>query len=231
MAREIDLGEIVTVHFLCGKEGSVVRVHNVSLPGRFAIVRHGQSVHNMTGLYSSATREEGGEDAPLIPGQQEEARRVVAFLRRRGFSENVHIWSSPLQRAQETALLISQEGKWSDARILPELRESLAGMQEGYPVPTVEASLSTGELWMLHTQHAHQRGGGESFEDVKQRMTEAFRSILEQTPTGHDTLLVTHGTPSRALIQVMLSEVDVCLPNWGIAAFTSEPPPSHLTDR
>jgi broad specificity phosphatase PhoE len=183
----------------------------------------------VTGVYSSATREEGGEDAPLVEGQQEEARRVVAFLKRRGFSENAQIWSSPLQRAQETALLISREGKWSDLRILPQLRESGAGTQEGQPVPKGEESLSTAEVWTLHSEHAHQVGGGESFEDVKQRMTEAFRTILEQTPPGRDTILVTHGTPSRALIQALVSGIDVCLPTWGVAAFTSEPIPSNLT--
>ncbi|GEM_PF-4700453 len=182
-----------------------------------AIVRHGQARHNIDRVYSSKTAAEGGDDHPLIPGQEETARSIASMLQENGFA-NAAIWCSPLQRTRDTARLLTENGLQGRVTILEELRETDAGALDGQPLPD-DAGLSLDEQFNLHATHA-KKAGGESFEDVLQRI-QPICEMLKALPSQEKIICITHGTPARALLK-SITKLDLCLEQWGVLFLSSD---------
>ena len=176
-----------------------------------AIIRHGNAKHNQVSEYSWKTKEEGGADHYLIPGQEEKACGVAQQLISQGF-DSAPIWCSPLQRTKDTVALLQQAGLKGRVTYHWDLREVKAGDLEGHSVPNTDG-LTTEETWMAHVNHSHVQGGGESFYDVMGRMRTIAEQLLNQKL--EKVIVVTHGTPSRALILHLTGE-NVCLDQWGV---------------
>jgi broad specificity phosphatase PhoE len=176
-----------------------------------AIIRHGKAQHNFHSVYSGKTQAEGGADLPLIPGQEKEAQEVAQLLIQNGF-EKAPIWCSPLRRTQDTARLLKEQGLKGEIHIKSNLRENNAGQLEGKSVANTEG-LSMPDAWTAHMKHTHENGG-ESFEDVTNRMREIVEQLLN---SNEKIVVVTHGTPSRALILLLTNgKTDICLDQWGV---------------
>lgn len=102
------------------------------------------------------------------------------------------IYTSPLPRAQESAMIIAksqqeQYGKEMTPIIQDELREPELGEWVGTPIDELERNPNGYELY------AHPKPGQELYEPVGERVTVAIREIVRQTPQQSRTAVVSHG--------------------------------------
>ena len=147
------------------------------------LVRHGESPVNLTRTFSYRAVDPG-----LTPRGQQQARALAAFLADKHIAR---IYSSPLQRAHQTALAIEQT-TGAPIEVREELRELDIGVLEGR---------SDDEGWAIHDK-VHQRWwqddwdaafpGGENFHTVRSRVTGVLDEVAERHP-AEDVVVVGHG--------------------------------------
>ena len=127
-------------------------------------------------------------DNSLIPLSEEGRPALLALLGRIGdLDKNAPVFSSPYQRAYETALLISG-CVVRDSR----LTERQTGSRETF----------TKELWAgQYTDCDLKNTDGESFLEVRERMAEAINEILERTPDSGSSVIVSHAAAICAYLQ------------------------------
>ena len=150
------------------------------------LARHGESDWN------AANRFQGHSDRPLTDLGREQAQALGELVA----AENVEaIYSSPLKRALETALIVAvrsglevvededlrevDTGSWSGL--------SRAEVQERFP-ERFERWTSGGAGWE----------DGESYEEMAERVLAAVNRIAAAHPGGR-VLIVSHGGPIRAI--------------------------------
>jgi broad specificity phosphatase PhoE len=140
------------------------------------LVRHGETEWSRDGRHTGRT------DVPLTERGEEQALAVGDALRGRSFAV---VWSSPLQRALETARL---------AGFTPEVREELAewdyGEYEGLTTPEIRQEVPGWTIWRYAAP------GGESGEQVGAR---ADRAVAELRRLDGDALVFAHGHLLRVL--------------------------------
>lgn len=121
-----------------------------------ALLRHGHTPWNREG------RLQGRTDIPLDP----EARETLSALRLPAPWDKARIWSSPLQRAVETARLVSDRSPRTD----PALTEMNWGLWEGKKrldlVADPQADYRDIEAWGWHYRPPQ----GESPDDMRARL-------------------------------------------------------------
>lgn len=141
------------------------------LAGPFLFLRHGETENNRLGLVA------GASDVPLNATGQAQARAAAQRLAASGVDA---IWSSPLQRARDTADCVAQVLELP-VLVLPELAERNWGELEGRP------------------RELRQRGvtppGGESLDDFSART----RRGLQQIAASRLPLIVAHSGTFRVL--------------------------------
>jgi len=175
-----------------------------------AIIRHGERENSE--IYSWKTQGEGGCDTPLKSGQESIAKKVAESLRDKGFA-SAPIYCSPLLRTRQTAELLKSAGLSGRVTYSDKLRELKAGTLDGTPVPLLDESLSTQEKWSIHEHNAKAVGGGESVEELTDRVSSLVKDL--KNLAEEKAIFITHGSPSRALI-LNLTKEDVCLSQWGV---------------
>ncbi|KAK1754383.1 phosphoglycerate mutase [Echria macrotheca] len=166
---------------------------------RVLLVRHGETVDNVSGLYA------GVRDSPLTAHGVLQARRLGAYLAARSpvIGPVTHVFSSDLQRAANTAqaVLEAQASRESSAAIpgrapvrlvkLPELRERDFGSAEGKRFGTPHADAETHEKMRLRAD----------------RFVRAHLGPLLQNSVASDGLVVvvSHGILLNSLLKVLLT--------------------------
>ena len=127
-------------------------------------------------------------DNSLIPLSEEGRPALLALLDRIGdLDKNVPVFSSTYRRAYETALLISG-CVVRDSR----LTERQTGTRETF----------TKELWAGQYTDCYLKNlDGESFLEVRERMTETINEILDQMPGGGSAVIVSHAAAICAYLQ------------------------------
>jgi broad specificity phosphatase PhoE len=150
------------------------------------LARHGESDWNATNRF------QGHSDRPLTELGREQARALAEIVA----AQNVEaIYSSPLERALETARIVAAQ---TGLEVIPrdDLREvdtgswsglSRAEVQERFP-EEFERWISGGTGWE----------DGESYEQMGERVLAAVRQIAATHPDGR-VLIVSHGGPIRAI--------------------------------
>ena len=155
------------------------------------LVRHGVTDWNIE------RRFQGSKDIPINAAGVEQARAAAQQLRGKNFAA---LYSSPLQRAYQTAQVISQVVGLPiqpDARLI----EGCQGSWEGMLFDEIE-QLYPGERELHHTQPAQFRPpGGENLTEVAQRVAQAADDIAFIHP-GEKVLVVSHGMALSALISL-----------------------------
>lgn len=148
---------------------------------RLFLVRHGETVHNVAGIA------QGWNDSAL----SDSGRRQVELLAKRMAAEEPDaIFSSPLQRALTTAEAISKATGVA-IQTLDDLREMNYGHWEGRSFLDVRREDDDiYRRWIDDPDCACP--GGESHNDVYQRMKRAFAQM-----DGARVVVVTHGTAIR----------------------------------
>jgi probable phosphoglycerate mutase len=142
---------------------------------RVLLVRHGQSEWNATGRW------QGQADPPLSDLGRRQAREAA-----RAIGAVDAVWSSDLQRAAETAAIISADIGVGPVVLDPDLRERDAGEYSGLTRAQIEERFP-GYL------ADHRRPPG--WEPDEHLLARALRVVHEMAATvpGGDVLAVTHG--------------------------------------
>lgn len=149
------------------------------------VVRHGLTKMNKLGLVN------GEADDQLEPEGVKQAQELAKKL-----PEVKHIFYSPLTRAKETAMIFSEASGFpaKEESALSEVKMgSLAGKSwDEMPNGTV--------LKQAHrtVRYDYRPTGGESTDDVTQRLTRLFKHLTKNYRSG-EVLLVTHGGIIRTM--------------------------------
>ena len=148
---------------------------------RLLLVRHGQSTWNAAGRW------QGQADPPLSP-----LGRLQAFHAARAVGAVDVIVASDLERARDTALIISEAIGIGPVVVEPDLRERSAGEWSGLTREEIEAE------WPGYLDARKRPPSWEDDASVLTRLTRALGRI-EQEYQGADVLVVTHGGVVYAL--------------------------------
>lgn len=160
------------------------------------VIRHGETSYNAAG------RLQGSTDAPLNENGRELAVITGKALSDVRFDK---VYSSPLDRAYETAALLLKYNRHPTPQIITDdrLREINLGSWEGKGVTkdNLEIPYRQRQLFLGDPMHLENVYGGETAADVIRRTGEFYRSITEDPDNEGKTLLVsTHGCAMRALL-------------------------------
>ena len=155
---------------------------------KLIIVRHGQSEANVEGIYAAHT------DAPLSELGRKQAERVGEALKDQKIDA---IYSSNLQRAHDTAVPTAR------AKGLPvvdreDLREIFGGEWEGKRfADLIQEYPEEYGVWLRDVGRSR-CVGGESMEELSERLWQALQRIAEAHP--EETVLITsHAAAIRTL--------------------------------
>ncbi len=163
---------------------------------RLVLIRHGETDWNVEGRY------QGQADPPLNAKGLAQARQVAEALKTVGIQV---IYSSPLQRAWQTAEIIARV---LEVPLFPEPRLMEIHQGEWQGRLRSEIAVQYPELfrqWLVDPWHVTPPGG-ESLHQVQARVHAAVDDILVRHP-GETVGLVTHRIPI-ALIKVRYQGLD-----------------------
>lgn len=170
------------------------------------LVRHGETEWNLKGMIQGRT------DVPLSDSGRQQVRTLTPALAGSGATA---IWTSPLQRARETATIIASYAHMPMTE-LPELAEIDCGAWEGKTVKEIVASdPARYDAWL--TDPAAPTPGGESFADVATRIGGVLER-MQGEPDGSRLIIVSHAATIRALAAALLE-----LPVLSVLRFVLEP--------
>lgn len=149
------------------------------------MVRHGETDWNRENRF------QGHADTSLNDTGRAQARVLALDLEESSFAA---IYSSPLLRAHETALILAERAELSVERT-EALMEVDVGSWSGLTREEVEARFPNGfRRWL---EYGHGWDDGESYEELGARVVSGLLEIAEAHP--HRTVLaVTHGGPIRS---------------------------------
>jgi broad specificity phosphatase PhoE len=152
----------------------------------FILVRHGQS----TGNLSNGTLMGGWTDLPLTKLGSSQASTLAGRLLDE--QRPTVIFSSPLQRAVQTALVLGERLSIGPLVMEPALREIGCGAVDGWPVHWVKKRYP--DEWACNSKQTDpdfRWPGGESYREFRQRVLGAVGSIARRYPAKR-VLVVTH---------------------------------------
>jgi ribonuclease H / adenosylcobalamin/alpha-ribazole phosphatase len=154
------------------------------------MARHGSSAYSLEKRFSGA----GGRDVPLAPLGVEQANALAREIVERDVI--TRIISSPLKRARETALIVAQQ-KGLEVEVIDDFIECSFGEWDGYTYAEVKERWPDAlEEWLAGTHVGPP--GGESFEQVQERVTRGLSTVINAFP-GEQVLIVSHVTPIKIL--------------------------------
>ncbi|WP_089109364.1 histidine phosphatase family protein [Secundilactobacillus mixtipabuli] len=167
---------------------------------RLFFLRHGKTEWNLESRYQGA-----GGDSPLLPESYAEIKQAGAYLNQFKFA---HIYASPIKRARDTANTVRQylPGK-PQLSLLSRLEEFHLGKMEGMLFKEAQTRFPE-EFDAFRNAPADYRPveiGGESFQQLIDRMTPAIKTIVKDYPHDQDNvLIVSHGAALNAEINALL---------------------------
>ena len=129
---------------------------------------------------------------PLSEVGREQIRQLAEVLRSKGVRFEA-IYSSPLQRALQTAQILKEELDLANIKINEELIDTAVPGIEGKPMDVIKAAEYD------NFKPEFRVAGSESPQDIIARMSK-FCDWLRQNHQGETVAVVTHGDPSRLLL-------------------------------
>ncbi len=169
---------------------------SVDAPTRLLVVRHGESEWNVLGRW------QGHADMPLSDGGRRQALLAAQVL---GAFDG--IWSSHLQRAAQTAAIISAELGVGPVMVDPRLGETDVGPWQGLTHAEIE------DGWPGYLAEHRRPAGAEPLDEVVARASASLAEIAATT-RGGEILVVTHAGVLRTLCR-RLGEAPYRFPNLG----------------
>ncbi|HIP96967.1 MAG TPA: histidine phosphatase family protein, partial [Anaerolineae bacterium] len=165
---------------------------------KIILVRHGQTAWNAGA--GNGERFRGRIDLPLNDVGVAQAQALADRLADEPIAA---IYSSPLQRAHETAEIIAQPHDLP-VHALEGLTSMDYGDWQGRPV--AEVAEVDPELYRLWREKPHRIRfpGGETLDDLRDRAMAALQDTLARHSDGETILVVTHQVVTRTLICALL---------------------------
>ena len=157
------------------------------MPTTLVLVRHGETDWN------ADNRFQGHADPPLNETGRAQARALATELRREVFAA---LYTSPLQRAAETAAIIGYE-LGLEPRPDDALKEVDVGSWSGLTRAEVEQRYPTGFARWL--EFGHGWDDGETYDELGVRVVSGLVDIAAQH-RDEVVLAVTHGGPIRSAL-------------------------------
>ncbi|MDI9331137.1 MAG: histidine phosphatase family protein [Alphaproteobacteria bacterium] len=150
----------------------------------FLLIRHGETDWNRE------LRFQGQIDVPLNAMGQVQAQRLADHLAQSEWSDALHLHSSDLQRAMQTAQPLSGERRHLQAH--KGLREQGFGIFEGLSVTELQSQQP--ELWQQWRRFdaGFELPGGESTQRFHGRVMQSLSALAEEH-WGERLVVVTHG--------------------------------------
>ncbi len=162
------------------------------------LIRHGETAWNLEGRW------QGHADVPLSDRGRMQARLLAARLEAEEYQAD-HLYTSDLQRAWETALLIAPALKLP-LQPLPAMREVHIGAWSGLTTP--ELTERFGDDFLLVVQQGGKRGEhGESDHEFSARVGAALVALAEKH-RGERLIVVSHGAAIRVAVEYLTGPVD-----------------------
>lgn len=163
-------------------------------------VRHGESEANIAGIFSNRDLKH-----PLTQTGLEQARALAAQLK----DDFARIYSSPIQRARQTADILAQAWQ-GPVEITSALREWDVGIYEGRADPQGwELHRQVQEDWFRHRKLDSRMPEGESFLDMRARFVPFIATLLQAaSPESRPIVLVGHGGLYHAMLPEILHNID-----------------------
>jgi len=150
-------------------------------PTRLLFVRHGQDLDNSRGLIN------GRRDTPLSEVGRTQAVRVAEQLRPEGIN---CVYSSPLQRATQTASIIAERLGVAEIDVESDLIERDYGVLTGRPVADIP--LHASNIFVLNDfRYVIDSPGVEDYTRLWTRAGDALRRI-QHRHAGQRVLVVAH---------------------------------------
>jgi probable phosphoglycerate mutase len=167
---------------------------------RLYFVRHGESEANLAHVFSNR-----GFLHPLTPKGVAQAQALAAQL---AGHDITRIFSSPLQRAVQTAEILGQACA-APVVITDTLREWDVGIYEGTDDPRGwELHRQLQEDWFIHRRLDHRMPEGESFLDMQARFIPFIQQLVVDAPPNEAVVLVGHGGLYHAMLPGLLQNID-----------------------
>jgi probable phosphoglycerate mutase len=155
----------------------------MNLSARICVARHGETDWNLSGIL------QGWSDVPINAQGRRQAHEMATEFAGAGFTA---VWTSPLQRAQETAEIVAAALGLPSPRAHGGLKERHFGAIQGVPKSEL-ADLNPLLLQqILRRNPAAEFESGESMDEFADRVLGAFADIGKRHPGGR-VLVVTHG--------------------------------------
>jgi len=163
----------------------------MQLQNHFYVIRHGQSENNILGIESC--RIETQTQYGLTEDGREQVQNALSVLPKLDA-----IYTSPYRRTIETAQIIAEAHalELSIEYLLHEFK--LPSELDQQPYEIAEAIIHAPENDFNQTP----MGDGECFDDLYTRLEKTLLD-LDKKHQNHTILLVTHGSPVEACIQIM----------------------------
>jgi len=149
------------------------------------LARHGQDEDNVRGILN------GHRDQPLTALGQEQAQKLADFIVEQGITFD-YVYCSPLQRARQTALAVTNKLGLPEPSIYPELIERDFGSMTGQLIPDIEKLCAPSILKTATVTYFLEVPGAELFPDLLLRAKKFLAAIKEKHESG-SILLVSHG--------------------------------------
>ncbi|MFZ2310039.1 MAG: histidine phosphatase family protein [Patescibacteria group bacterium] len=149
------------------------------------LARHGQDEDNAQGILN------GHRNRPLTALGLEQATSLANFIKEAGLTFDA-VYSSPLIRAQETALTVTSALNLSNPIILPELIERDFGVMTGQKITDIKKMCAPDIIQAEIITYFLSPDGAETFPDLIVRGQKILDIIKAKHQTGK-ILLVSHG--------------------------------------
>lgn len=167
---------------------------------RLFFLRHGKTEWNLESRYQGA-----GGDSPLLPESYDEIKQAGAYLKQFKFA---HVYASPIKRARDTARMVRQYLPGQPAlSLVSRLEEFHLGKMEGMLFKEAQARFPEEFDAFRNAPDKYQpvEIGGESFQELIDRMTPAIQAIVKNYPNDdQNVLIVSHGAALNAEINALL---------------------------
>ena len=155
----------------------------------------------------------GRKDLPLSHEGEKQAERLSRYFREKDLDA---IYSSPLNRCQQTARILRDLGGHKELEIRTE--ESLAEMDMGEwdGLSFTQIRETDPQAYVLRGQQigTYRVPGGESFQEAGERFAEGFRRILQEEGPSKNLLIVAHAGVIRAFLTMLLHRDMDAVQTW-----------------
>ena len=163
---------------------------------KIVLVRHGQTDWNKKELFR------GRADIPLNQVGIQQATKTAHHLKILDFSIN-KVYSSPLQRALQTAQAIANQLDIPPVEEVEDFIEFDYGQWEGQPYDTIKKKSPQMYKQWLNDPIQLKIPGGETLEQVKDRVKRALDLIMRQSK-DQNIVIVSHKAITKIIIGILL---------------------------